>query len=107
MMADSYDNPGKFLRAEAAQAGSDYVLTLYIAGSSPRSQLAVTRVKGLCESLEPSCELNVIDIFQQPHLAKADQIVAVPTLVKKLPKPVRLFVGDMTDSDTLLASLAF
>ncbi|MDR3561184.1 MAG: circadian clock KaiB family protein [Negativicutes bacterium] len=92
-------------QAEAAQANSKYVLHLYIAGSSPRSLRAVAKVKGLCGSLQDRCELKIIDIFQQPLLAKADQIIAVPTLVKKLPCPVRLFVGDLSDSDTILACL--
>jgi len=100
--------PDKFIefrQAEEARAGSTFVLHLYIAGSSPRSQRAVAKVKGLCSQLTNSCELKVIDIFQQPLLAKADQIIAVPSLVKKAPDPIRLFVGDMSDSDTILACL--
>jgi circadian clock protein KaiB len=94
-----------FRQAEKTMAGDRLVLYLYIAGSSLRSQRAVSRMAKLCESLSDSCELKVIDIFQQPLLAKADQIVAVPTLVKKLPKPVRLFVGDMSEPETILSYL--
>ena len=99
------DNLYVFQRAEIAKANSKYVLYLYIAGASPRSLRAVTKVKGLCESLQDRYELKVIDIFQQPLLAKVDQIIAVPTLVKKLPTPVRLFVGDMSDTDVVLECL--
>lgn len=104
-MQDSRDHPNESRQAGAAQAGGKYHLHLYIAGSSPRSQLAVVRIKTLCEALKDRCELKIVDIFQQPLLAKVDQIVAVPTLVKKAPDPVRLFVGDMSDSDTILACL--
>ncbi|MPM49964.1 Circadian clock protein KaiB [bioreactor metagenome] len=92
------------------QAATDpvnkYVLQLYIAGSTPRSQRAVINVQKICrESLTNFYELQVIDIFQQPFLAKAEQIFAVPTLIKKLPIPKRLFIGDMSDTETILASL--
>jgi len=83
-----------------------YVLQLYIAGATPRSLKAVKNVQKICkESLKDIYELQVIDIFQQPYLAKAEQIFAVPTLIKKLPIPKRLFIGDMSDTITILANL--
>ncbi len=84
-----------------------YVLHLFIAGSSPRSQRAVARIRRLCEEeLTDRFELQVVDIFQQPQLAKDEQIVAVPVLIKRLPKPVRVFVGDMADTKGILAGLS-
>jgi len=95
-----------FERADTVSANQIYVLYLYIAGSTPRSQRAVINVQKICkESLEEVCELQVIDIFQQPFLAKAEQIFAVPTLIKKSPTPKRLFIGDMSDTITILANL--
>ncbi|MBP2665541.1 MAG: hypothetical protein H6Q76_521 [Firmicutes bacterium] len=82
-----------------------YDLTLYIAGSSPRSLKAVSNVRKLCEnSLTGVCEFKVIDILQDPEAAKADQIIAVPTLIKR-PHPIRLFIGDMSDTEDILREL--
>lgn len=83
-----------------------YELRLYIAGSSPRSQQAVANIRKLCEnSLLGNCDLKVVDVFQQPQAAKDDQIIAVPTLIKKLPKPVRIFIGDMSNENEILLAL--
>lgn len=83
-----------------------FVLYLFIAGSTVRSQRAVANVKRLCDEAAFAVDqLKIIDIFQQPALARTEQIVAVPTLMKKLPKPVRLFVGDLADKDAILAVL--
>lgn len=83
-----------------------FVLQLYIAGATPCSRRAIKNVQKFCqESLTDMYELQVIDIFQQPFLAKTAQILAVPTLIKKLPTPKRLFIGDMSDENTMLAIL--
>jgi circadian clock protein KaiB len=96
----------KFGQAANTPANSAYILQLYIAGSSPRSQLAVVNVKKICtEFSQDVCDLQVIDIFQQPLLAKTEQILAVPTLIKKLPIPKRLFIGDMSDTKAIIAGL--
>ena len=80
-----------------------YVLRLYIAGMTPRSAEAVRRVTDFCEKhLTRQYELEIIDIYQKPALMKGEQIVAVPTLVKHLPKPLRRFIGDMHDEEKLL-----
>jgi circadian clock protein KaiB len=82
------------------------VLRLYIAGSSERSTRAIENAKQICEEhLAGSYELDVIDIFLQPTLAKDDQILAVPTLIKKLPLPLRRFIGDLSDRDVVLVGL--
>jgi circadian clock protein KaiB len=82
------------------------VLRLYIAGSSERSTRAIENAKQICdEYLSGSYELDVIDIIKQPTLAKDDQILAVPTLIKKLPLPLRRFIGDLSDRDVVLVGL--
>ncbi|HEU5182817.1 MAG TPA: circadian clock KaiB family protein [Candidatus Polarisedimenticolia bacterium] len=83
-----------------------YVLRLYVTGMTPRSSEAVAAVKSICrEHLEGRYELEVIDLYQQPHLAREAQIVAMPTLVKKLPRPLRRLIGDLQDEDRVLAGL--
>lgn len=83
-----------------------YSFYLYIAGSSPRSQQAVINVQKLCEVLGVgSCNLKIIDVFQQPQVAKDDQIIVVPTLLRKNPKPIRIFIGDMSNHDEILLAL--
>ena len=83
-----------------------YLLRLYVTGATPASTRAITNLKGLCEQhLKGRYELEVIDIFQQPVLAKGDQIVAAPTLVKLLPLPLRRFIGDLSDAEGVLLGL--
>lgn len=105
-MSELRDYYCEFERAKNSQAKQTVVLQLYIAGSSQRSRQAIANVRKICEdSLQGIYELQVIDIFQQPMLAKSEQIFAVPTLIKKIPVPKRLFIGDMSDSMTILAGL--
>jgi circadian clock protein KaiB len=83
-----------------------YVLRLYIAGATPRSTEAIVNIKKICEEhLLGRYELEVIDIYQQPVLAKGEQIIAAPTLVKKLPLPLRKFIGSMADVERILVGL--
>ncbi len=83
-----------------------YVLRLYVAGATPRSTQAIASIKALCEEhLQGRYELEVIDIYQQPALAQGEQIVAVPTLIKQLPPPLRKLVGDMSNEDRVLFGL--
>lgn len=83
-----------------------YVMRLYVTGATPRSTRAITNLRRLCdEHLPGRYELEVIDIYQQPALAVEGQIIAAPTLVKSLPLPLRKFIGDMSDTKTILASL--
>lgn len=89
-----------------AGAKKNYVLRLYIAGSTPRSSRAVMNIKEICEkSLKSRYDLEVIDIYQQPHLAKGEQIIAAPTLVKELPPLLRKFIGDMSNTEKILIGL--
>ena len=83
-----------------------YILRLYIAGASNRSAIALENLKKICEEyLEGRYELEVIYLFQHPVLAKDEQIIAAPTLIKKLPLPFRRIIGDMSDKDKVLTGL--
>jgi circadian clock protein KaiB len=93
---------------EAAKASTSgkYVLRLYIAGTSAKSTRAIASIKKICEEhLKGRYDLEVIDIYQQPTLARGEQIVAAPTLIKKLPQPLRRFIGDLTDREKILVGL--
>jgi circadian clock protein KaiB len=92
-------------QAVATRDKEKYVLRLYITGMTPRSQAALRNVKKICNQYMENCELEVIDIYQQPQLAKGDQIIAVPTLVKKLPLPLRKLIGDLSQEDRILLGL--
>ncbi len=82
------------------------MLRLYVAGATARSRSAVLRVRQLCAvELKGHCDLEVIDIYQQPHLARENQIVATPTLVIEFPRPVRRFIGNLLDTAGLVVEL--
>ena len=88
------------------RAQDKYVLRLFVAGATARSRQAVMRVRELCETdLKGRSKLEVIDIYQQPELARENQIVATPTLIKKCPRPVRRFIGNLTNIAGLFAEL--
>jgi circadian clock protein KaiB len=89
------------------RSGRDrYVLSLFIAGMTLRSADAVARIKGLCEKYLPGrYELEIIDIYQQPELAKLYQVFAVPTLVKRSPAPARRLIGDLQHAEEVLRGL--
>lgn len=83
-----------------------YVLRLYVSGLTPNSRRAIENTKQICESnLKGRYELDIIDIYQQPARAREDQIVAVPTLVKVSPVPIRKFIGDMSNVERILLGL--
>jgi circadian clock protein KaiB len=88
------------------KATETYVLRLYVAGLTPRSQRAIKNIKKICdEHLNGRYDLEVIDVYQKPVLAKGEQIIAAPTLIKKLPLPLRRFIGDLSDSERILLGL--
>ena len=92
--------------ADAAKSQQRYVLRLYVTGSTPRSSRAIQSIRTLCEQhLSGRYDLEVIDIHQQPVLARGEQIIAAPTLIKKLPAPLRKMVGDLSDTDRVLMGL--
>ena len=83
-----------------------YVLRLYVTGMTPRSTEAIAVIKSLCEEhLRGRYDLEVVDIYQHPALAKDEQIIAVPTLVKKLPAPLRKLIGNLSDRERVLLGL--
>jgi circadian clock protein KaiB len=83
-----------------------YVLRLYVAGLTPQSSRAIVKVKELCQKhLKGFHKLEVIDIYQQPELARKEQIIAAPTLVKLLPPPLRKFIGDLSNAENLIRGL--
>ena len=82
-----------------------YILRLYVTGSSARSLRAVHNLKKICEEHLPDYDLEVIDIYKDPAAAREEQIIAAPTLVKKLPKPLRKFVGDLSNTQKILVGL--
>ncbi len=83
-----------------------YILRLYVSGMTQKSIVAIENVKRICdEHLKGRCELEVIDIYQQPGYAKTEQLIAAPTLIKKLPLPLRKFIGDMSNKDRILVGL--
>lgn len=81
-------------------------LRLYVAGSTPKSLTAFANLKKICEEyLQGKYHIEVIDLTKQPHLAKQDQIVALPTLVKKLPQPIKQIIGDLSNQEKVLVGL--
>ncbi len=103
-------NPGHvratLQRAAQAPPHERYLLRLYVTGMTPRSARAVNNLRAICdEYLEGRYDLEVIDIYQQPVLAMGEQIVAAPTLIKKLPLPMRRIIGDMSNRDRVLLGL--
>jgi circadian clock protein KaiB len=98
----------RFKRAEAPPDAQDkrYLLRLYVTGMTPASRRAIERARALCEQhLKGRYELEVIDIYQLPALAKDQQIIATPTLIKVLPTPLRRYIGDLSREEKVLFGL--
>lgn len=95
-----------FEEAAARGEAKKIIFTLFVAGMSPRSLKAVENARQLCEQhLQGRYELEVIDIYQQPEMAKEAQVVAVPTLIKHLPLPLQRFIGDLSAPERILVRL--
>ena len=95
-----------FERAAHTPHTERYILRLYVTGMTSRSSRAVDNLKAICdEYLEGRYDLEVIDIYQQPVLTKGEQIIAAPTLIKKLPLPMRRIIGDMSNRERVLVGL--
>jgi circadian clock protein KaiB len=95
-----------FEKALANRPTGRYVLRLYVAGATDRSRLAILRARQLCETeLAGNFDLEVIDVYQQPILARDGQIVATPTLVKEFPPPVRRLIGNLASTTGLFVGL--
>ena len=97
---------GDLLDVIDSSANQKYILKLYVAGMNSKSDAAIKNITRICkEHLKGRYDLQVIDIYQQPTLAKGEQIIAVPTLIKKLPKPLRKFIGTMANEEKILIGL--
>jgi circadian clock protein KaiB len=100
------DTTKKFEKAVSRLGEGKYVLRLYVAGMTPNSAKAIANLKKICEEhLTGRYDLDVIDVYRNPTLAKGEQIIAAPTLVKKLPLPMRKLIGDMSDEGKVLIGL--
>jgi circadian clock protein KaiB len=101
--------PTELETMEAAIAAHDkahYVLKLYITGTTPSSMKAIVNIRKICEEhLYGRYDLEVVDISQHPMLAEGEQIIAAPTLIKKLPLPLRRFIGDLSQTERILLGL--
>jgi len=93
-------------RRPKASAAVDYDLVLFIGGASERSRVALSNIKAIAnEHLNGRYRLSVVDLHQQPERAREHEILAVPTLVKRLPQPLRRLVGDLSDEDRVMIGL--
>ena len=104
---DTAENNGKEPGKNARGSGKQkFLLRLYVTGQTPRSVKSIDNLKRFCEAhLKDQYEMEVIDIYQQPGLASENQIVAAPTLIKRLPLPLRRLVGDLSNQDRVLTGL--
>jgi circadian clock protein KaiB len=104
--APSRDLSKDFEAAIKENKSTEYILRLYVTGATPQSVRAITNIMKICEEhLKNRYTLEIIDIYQQPHLAEGDQIVAAPTLIKKLPHPLKKLIGDMSNTERVLLGL--
>jgi len=100
------DKSAEFEQALKTAAQETYVLKLFVSGSTPRSVQAIENLKRICEEhLKGRYELEVIDIYQEPGRAAKEQLIVAPTLVKKLPLPLRTFIGDLSQTEKILVGL--
>lgn len=93
-------------RTPAPDPDGIYHLRLYVAGQSPKSVRAVENLRRVCEEhLTGRYEIELVDLAENPQLARSDEIIAVPTLIRKLPEPVRRIIGDLSDTEKVLVGL--
>jgi circadian clock protein KaiB len=105
-MAKARNLLAAFEKAASSELRPKYVLQLYVAGATPQSSRALTNIKDICEQhLRGRYELEVIDVYLYPALAKSERVIAIPTLLKKLPAPLRRLVGDLSDRENVLIGL--
>jgi circadian clock protein KaiB len=90
----------------AKQVDKKWELRLYVAGKTPKSVTALTNLKKYCEEhLKGQYRIEVVDLLEQPQLAEGDQILAIPTLVRKVPEPIRKIIGDLSNEEKVLVGL--
>lgn len=99
-------SPARKRAARKSSAPSKWDLRLYIAGQTPNSIAAIGNLKKICgEQLDGRYRVEIIDLLKRPQLAQADQIVAIPTLVRRLPAPIKRIIGDLSRAEITLAGL--
>ncbi len=99
-------NSRQYLLKVQERTREKYILKLYVSGMTLKSTMAIQNIQRICQKyLAGRCDLEIIDIFQHPDLAKTAQIIAVPTLIKKSPLPVHRMIGDMSHTDKVLIGL--
>ncbi len=104
--AEKKAKPAKPAKQPKRSEDKRWNLRLYIAGDSPRSRTALANLRNLCEArLKDQYHIEVIDLTKRPDLAKADQILAVPTLIRKIPEPMKRIIGDLSNADRALVAL--
>jgi circadian clock protein KaiB len=97
---------GTRAREARRQRGAEWELRLYIAGETPKCMAAFANLKKICEeNLKGRYRIEVIDLLRNPKLARGDQILAIPTLVRKLPTPVKKIIGDLSNEERVLVGL--
>ena len=97
---------GKAKKAKSDAMEETWNLRLYVAGQTPKSIMAFTNLKKICdEHLAGKYQIEVIDLLKNPQLAKGDQIIALPTLVRKLPEPIKKIIGDLSNTERVLVGL--
>jgi circadian clock protein KaiB len=93
-------------KSPVPEPADKYILRLFVAGATARSHQAILRIRELCAAdMKDNCDLQVIDIYQQPGLARANQIVATPTLIVEFPPPLRRFIGNLSNISSLFVEL--
>jgi circadian clock protein KaiB len=98
--------PATASRTGRARSSAEWSLRLYTAGQSPKSLRALENLKRICEEhLQGRYHIEVVDLLQQPHLARGDQIFAIPTLVRQLPAPIKQVLGDLSNTERALVGL--
>lgn len=100
--AEMNDNPAPLEHTPVER----WHLRLYVAGQSPKSLRAVSNLRRICdERLDPRYEIEIVDLVENPQLAAGDEIIAIPTLVRRLPEPMRRIIGDLSDADRVIVGL--
>jgi|SRR5579859_1839613 len=103
---DSTQEFEQALAQKRSSGGVRYMLRLYVTGNTPKSTQAIVNIRSICDQhLRGRYELEIIDIYQQPISAQSDRILATPTLIKRLPPPLRTVVGDMSNTERVLLGL--
>lgn len=98
--------PGRTTTKSSHAAPRPYELRLYVAGQTPKSVIALANLKNICEEhLHSEYRIEVIDLLERPQLARGDQILAIPTLVRTLPEPIKKIIGDLSNTERVLGGL--